>query len=285
MCGTCQRRCPLRSRIWVPYGGRKAAHPVQIGWRAPQVSQRERTHYLHGRLTFGQVRRTVRDLLPEASAGATWNVERCIRYSDHTEISPDMLLRDACRRKAEGIVCKRGDRPYRPGRNADWLKVKCIGREEFVILGWAPPGGTRQGIGSLGVGYYDRAGGLQYAGTVGSGYSGRELLELRVRLEHAFSEPPTVLIAGDELPDRQIRWVRQELVAEVSFTAWSGGSRPFSPARSSEGSGLDLSCRFESAHDSHRETTKRHLLRCPPALPRPLRRPGSNLPHRCRTEP
>src|SRR4051812_11605970 len=55
-----------------------------------------------------------------------------------------------------GIVCKRGDRPYRPGRSGDWLKLKCVGREEFVVVGYTPTSGSRVGIGGLQLGYYDR---------------------------------------------------------------------------------------------------------------------------------
>ena len=56
-----------------------------------------------------------------------------------------------------------------------WLKVKCHGREEFIVLGWTPPGGARPGLGSLHVGYYDRDGKLHYAGGVGTGFSEQEL--------------------------------------------------------------------------------------------------------------
>jgi bifunctional non-homologous end joining protein LigD len=79
--------------------------------------------------------------------------------------------------KLEGIICKRADAPYRPGRSWVWVTVKCQGRQEFVVLGWTPPGGSRSGCGVLHVGHYDRAGHRHYADGVGTGYSERELSE------------------------------------------------------------------------------------------------------------
>ena len=74
--------------------------------------------------------------------------------------------------------------PYKSGRGHGWVKVKCSGREELVVLGWTPPGGSRKGIGALHVGYYDPEGRLHYAGGVGSGYSEKELATLRKRLDN-----------------------------------------------------------------------------------------------------
>ncbi len=148
-----------------------------------------------------------------------------LRYSDH-QIGAAARMRDeACRLGLEGIVCKRADAPYRAGRGHVWLKVKCRGREEFVVLGWTPPQGSRTGLGSLHVGYYDRQGGLHYAGGVGTGFSEDVLVRLSERLGELGSDPPKALIvAGDPLP-KTINWVRPELVAEVQFASWSGSGR------------------------------------------------------------
>jgi bifunctional non-homologous end joining protein LigD len=103
--------------------------------------------------------------------------------------------------------------------------VKCRGREEFVVLGWTPPAGSRVGFGSLHVGYYDAKGRLYYAGGVGTGFDTRELASLRKRLDDlATDRPPELLVAGDPL-DRSIHWVRPELVAEVEYVDWSGSGR------------------------------------------------------------
>ena len=84
----------------------------------------------------------------------------------------------------------------RSGRGHGWVKVKCNGREEFVVLGWTPPGGSRKGIGALHVGYYDREGRLHYAGGAGSGYAEKELTTLRTRLDRLKAETPLDGVRG-----------------------------------------------------------------------------------------
>ena len=148
-----------------------------------------------------------------------------LRYSDHQVGSAAELRDRACGMGLEGIICKQDDAPYRAGRGHGWLKVKCRGREELVVLGWTPPSGSRVGLGSLHVGYYDPQGGLHYAGGVGTGFSDDVLARLSERLAELASEPPAALLmAGDPLP-KNINWVRPELVAEVQFATWSGSGR------------------------------------------------------------
>ncbi len=148
-----------------------------------------------------------------------------LRYSDHHAGDTGPMRREACRIGLEGIICKRGDAPYQPGRSHGWLKVKCRGREEFVVLGWTPPAGSRTGLGSVHLCYYDPAGNLHYAGGAGSGFSQAELQSVRAELDARASDPPRgLLIAGDPI-ERSIRWVRPELVAEVQYTGWSGAGR------------------------------------------------------------
>ena len=72
-----------------------------------------------------------------------------LRYSDHHVGDAASMQREVCRMGLEGIICKQVDAPYRAGRGHGWVKVKCRGREEFVVLGWTPPGGSRKGLGSL----------------------------------------------------------------------------------------------------------------------------------------
>jgi bifunctional non-homologous end joining protein LigD len=148
-----------------------------------------------------------------------------LRFTEHVDGDPADLLAEARRLNLEGIVAKRADAAYRPGRRPSWLKIKAIGREDCVVLGWMPPGGSRQGIGSLVLGFYDPLGRLHYAGSVGTGFSDRELLDYALLCEALSSTPPaSLVVAGDQL-DRTIRWIRPELVVEVSFTAWSGEGR------------------------------------------------------------
>jgi bifunctional non-homologous end joining protein LigD len=148
-----------------------------------------------------------------------------VRYSDHMVGQAAALHGEACARQMEGIVCKQLDAPYRAGRSAAWVKVKCQGREEFVVLGWTPPKGSRAGLGSLHLGYYDPDGALHYAGAVGSGLSDRVLTDLRARLEGLAASRPEHLHWQGEKPDRAIAWVRPEVVAEVQFLSWTADGR------------------------------------------------------------
>ena len=75
-------------------------------------------------------------------------------------------------------------RPMRRSRHG-WLKVKCLGREEFIVLGWTPPRGSRTGLGALHLGYYDPRHRLHYAGGVGTGFSEEELAALRKQIGRA----------------------------------------------------------------------------------------------------
>jgi bifunctional non-homologous end joining protein LigD len=153
----------------------------------------------------------------------TW--QGMLRYSDHHAGDAGAMRREACRMKLEGIICKQADAPYHAGRGHGWLKVKCQGREEFIVLGWTPPRGSRTGLGALHLGYYDPDHRLHYAGGVGTGFSDAELATLRDRLDALAADPPRgLLVAGDPL-DNTIRWVRPGLVAEIQFVSWSGSGR------------------------------------------------------------
>ena len=148
-----------------------------------------------------------------------------LRFSGHTDGDLEEMHHNACKMKLEGIVCKKADARYQAGRGHGWIKLKCLGREELIVLGWALPRGSRTGIGALHLGYFDPKGGLHYAGAVGTGFSDKVLAALRQRLEPLNSAPPAnLLVAGDPL-DSSIQWVKPELVAEVEYTAWSGSGR------------------------------------------------------------
>ena len=148
-----------------------------------------------------------------------------IRYSDHVVGDAARFLGQACEKRLEGVICKRADAPYRPGRGRTWLKLKCQGREEFVVLGWTYPAGSRTGLGSLHLGFFDESGRPHYVGGVGTGFSETELASLRGRLEGLAADPPAHLLYAGDPPERGINWVKPELVAEVQFAGWSGFGR------------------------------------------------------------
>jgi bifunctional non-homologous end joining protein LigD len=149
--------------------------------------------------------------------------EGVVRYSPHVEGEAQPVWREACRLSLEGIVSKRRDAPYAPGRGASWLKVKCTLRQELVVGGFTDPEGAREGIGALLVGYHDAKGALRFAGKVGTGYTRAVANALRARLDRLeqdacpFTPPPTGWLG------KNAHWVAPELVAEVEFTEWTGG--------------------------------------------------------------
>src|SRR5271155_2861016 len=100
-----------------------------------------------------------------------------LRYADHQIGRGPAFHRLACQNGLEGIVSKRVDGRYEPDRRS-WLKIKCLNREEFVVVGWSDPEGSRHRIGALLLGYYTPDGKLIYAGRAGTGMPERELERL-----------------------------------------------------------------------------------------------------------
>jgi bifunctional non-homologous end joining protein LigD len=146
-----------------------------------------------------------------------------IRFTSHRRTHGETFLAEACRKGWEGLIAKRADGPYVHGRSRDWLKLKCVNRQEFVIGGYTDPRGSRVGFGALLIGFYDR-GELRYAGKVGTGYDDATLEELRRRLESLERKTaPFADAAG--LPRKGVHWVSPRLVAEVGFTEWTGDDK------------------------------------------------------------
>ncbi len=147
-----------------------------------------------------------------------------IRYSDHQIGHGPEFYRIACQHGLEGIVSKRLDGRYEPDRRS-WLKTKCLNREEFVVVGWSDPEGTRHRIGALLLGYYTpNDGKLIYAGRVGTGMPVAELERLYGRLQPLATSkmplsepPPRGGRFGSPLVLSRVHWVRPEMVVEVSY--------------------------------------------------------------------
>jgi len=144
-----------------------------------------------------------------------------IRYSDHMAEAPEDIQQRACQMHLEGIIVKEADAPYRQARTRSWLKLKCVQREEFVVIGYTDPQGTRVGFGALHLGYYDKDGELHYAGGVGTGFNTKKL----VAMEKALSKitrriPPAIWIHGEKPPSK-MHWVRPEMVVETQFIDWT----------------------------------------------------------------
>lgn len=147
-----------------------------------------------------------------------------LRFSQEIGGAAAAILESACKLGLEGVIGKRRGSIYVQRRSDDWIKLKCTQRQEFVIGGFTWPDDARPaGIGALLVGYHDEEGVLQYAGKVGTGFTGEVSAALRQRLEAMAQKKRP--FAGATGHDRHATWVRPELLCEVTYNEWpEGGS-------------------------------------------------------------
>ena len=151
---------------------------------------------------------------------ATAKPKGALRYSDHVEGNGALFFKRACEYGIEGIVSKLADSAYESTRNRNWLKTKCIKRQEFVIAGYTPSKKDFPGFGSLILGVYDR-GKLIYCGRVGTGFSIKQRLELQKKLDR-LSQSTMPFAAKPKDPGlREAHWAKPQLVGEVEFMEWT----------------------------------------------------------------
>ncbi|WP_449433028.1 DNA ligase D [Pseudomonas putida] len=143
---------------------------------------------------------------------------KLLQFSADFDQPVESLLDSACRLQLEGLIGKRSDSPYVGRRSADWVKLKCKQRQEFVIVGYTDPKGSRTGFGALLLALHDKASGeLRYAGKVGTGFSSATLAGIHARLKPlkvakpALAKPPTGADA------RGVHWLKPQLLAEVAY--------------------------------------------------------------------
>lgn len=141
-----------------------------------------------------------------------------IRFTPYRTTGSAAMYRDACAKGAEGIIAKRAESRYVSGRSADWLKIKCVQQQEFVIGGYTKPQGAREHLGALLVGYYD-GGKLRYAGKVGTGYD-RDTLELLHRKLVPLHRRTSPFAPGPR-PGGEVQSVTPKLVAQIGFGEWT----------------------------------------------------------------
>ena len=142
-----------------------------------------------------------------------------IRFSEHLDEEGEVAFRAACQKGWEGLMAKKASSPYTHGRSKDWLKFKCVNEQEFIVLGWTDPGGSRSGLGALLVGYHEN-GELRFGGKVGTGFNERELARLTGLLRPLEQTVPPVADAKG-LSVKGVHWVRPELIAQVGFSEWT----------------------------------------------------------------
>jgi len=142
-----------------------------------------------------------------------------LRYSDHIEGNGSLFLKEACKLGLEGIVSKHADSTYESTRSRNWLKIKCIKRQEFVIAGYTL---SEKGIpfSSLILGFYEK-GKLIYAGRAGTGYTNQMRVDLKKMLDRiVVDKRPFEQIPKDPGLRRAV-WTEPKYVGEVAFTEWT----------------------------------------------------------------
>jgi bifunctional non-homologous end joining protein LigD len=146
-------------------------------------------------------------------------VAKSIRYSEHVVGCGAEIFAKSCALGLEGIISKLAGAPYRPGRQKSWLKIKCLTRQEFIIVGFSAAKAGNRAIGALYLGY-TKDGVIAYAGKVGTGFTIASAEKVYVKLITLEVKKPTASgVPRSEL--RYIHWVKPSLLCEVAFVEWT----------------------------------------------------------------
>ena len=145
---------------------------------------------------------------------------RRIRFAGHVVGHGSAFFEQATKLGVEGIVSKRRDGAYQPGRRSGWLKIKCLREQTFVVGGYTDQAGMVGGLGALLVGHYEH-GRLTFAGRVGTGFTQKisagllDRLRPLARRTSPFDPPPAGPLA------RSAHFVEPRLVCRVAFVEWT----------------------------------------------------------------
>ena len=157
-------------------------------------------------LPLTQRKQLLRTLLPPVGA---------LRYLEHVEEEGEALYQETQRHRLEGIVAKKGDSSYKAGRSPAWVKIRSRKTGDFVVVGFTAPKGQRGGFGALQLADYVD-GTLTYAGRAGSGFSDKQLAEVKRTLES--QKRPDPPCTGLLQVEKDTTWVEPTMVCEVEYT-------------------------------------------------------------------
>src|SRR6266702_4708252 len=141
-----------------------------------------------------------------------------LKYLEHFAKDGEQLYEQVVKLGLEGIVAKKADSPYRPGRSPNWVKIRADRTDDFAVVGFTRPKGSRSGFGALDLGAHED-GKLVYAGRAGSGFTAAELKDVSAALER--SVRPTPAFSGPVPQDAGHTWVEPALIAEVRYKEWT----------------------------------------------------------------
>lgn len=141
-----------------------------------------------------------------------------IIYSGHIVGKGTKALKEAEKRGAEGLIAKKIASRYQINkRSKDWLKIKITKEQEMVIGGYTEPKGSRQGFGSLLLGYYEN-GKFVYSGKCGTGFNEESLKDMYAKLKTLETDTSPFAVKPKE---RGAHWVKPEMVAQIKYTEWT----------------------------------------------------------------
>ncbi|OAX86914.1 DNA ligase D [Xanthomonas nasturtii] len=144
-----------------------------------------------------------------------------LAYSSHVDGDGSEAFRVAGEQHFEGIISKRADRPYHDGRSDDWRKTKQLASQEYAVVGYTAPKGSRSGFGSLLLATPDPVHGWLYVGRVGSGFSDALMHEVARQLEGG-GRKPTAHIPTEDTDLRSATWFAPRFVVEVFYRGIGG---------------------------------------------------------------
>jgi bifunctional non-homologous end joining protein LigD len=142
-----------------------------------------------------------------------------IKFSESIDADGAELLKQACGLGLEGIIAKHADRPYRAGRNGDWLKIKCVQSDSFVVVGYEPSTAMPGAIARLLLAAR-KGDTLVYVGSVGTGFKRAQAREIRTLLDGMKTDRPAIAKKGKTLV-----FVRPELIAEIEYRGWTDDAK------------------------------------------------------------
>jgi len=140
-----------------------------------------------------------------------------LAYSSHIDADGASAYRLAGDQHFEGIISKRGDRAYHPGRSDDWRKTKQLASDEFAVVGYTAPRGSRSGFGSLLLARPDPGHGWRFVGRVGTGFSEDMLAQISARIGKAGGRKPTAHVGTTDTDLRHATWFAPRFVVEVYY--------------------------------------------------------------------
>jgi len=145
---------------------------------------------------------------------------KLLRFSEAFTANQRDIFESACDLALEGVIGKRLGSPYVSSRNTDWVKLKCRLRQEFVIIGYTRPKGSRSGFGALLLAVNDDTG-LVYAGRVGTGFDQAALKHIYAQLTPLERKVSPLVKPLTSAQARGVHWVEPQLVGEVQFAEWT----------------------------------------------------------------